>query len=332
VPRSRILLLGEGPTAASALDALLERFHVVGVVRTPPAIGADAVIARAEGHGVPVLPDASLPAVWDAIHDLAPQCVVVSSYDRVLPAGLLTASRFVNVHYAPLPAYRGRANVNWAIINGEAETAITVHVLDRRLDAGGVLFQAPIAIGPDDTVADLYARLNDLQRAHLADAVAAHLAGDNGTPQDGALASYGCTRLPEDGEIDWSASTREIYALVRALVPPYPGAFTYVRARRLVICRASPVDDSRRWAGRIPGRVAGRSDAEGWVDVLTGDGVLRLQDVEPEGLAVQPAAEAIHSVRTTLGLRVEDLLARIHALEAAAGLITTTHRGGAACA
>ena len=139
--------------------------------------------------------------------DSAPDCVVVSSYDRVLPGRVLARSPFMDVHYAPLPQYRGRANVNWAIINGERETAITVHVLAEGLDAGNILYQQRVPIGPDDTVGELYAKLNEVQRQVLAETVAAHLAGYQGEPQDEEAATYGCTRVPDDGEIDWAAPT-----------------------------------------------------------------------------------------------------------------------------
>ena len=219
------------------------------------------------------------------------------------PPRLLECCPFVNVHYAPLPEYRGRATVNWAIINRRPATAITVHVLVAELDAGPILFQRAVAIEPDDTVTDLYARLNELQRIHLGAAVERHLDGDPGTAQDEAAATYTCTRVPRDGEIDWNRPTADVYALVRALADPFPGAFTYLDARRLVIWRAARPESPRRWAGRVPGRVVGRSAAEGWVDVLTGDGVLRLHTVQRDGERPQPAADVITSVRATLGLR-----------------------------
>ena len=309
----RALLIGHGPTTESALDSLLGRFEVVGLVRSD----GDAVAAAAAARGVPVLRDTSIAAVEAAVSELRPDCVVVSSYDRILPAALLERCPFVNVHYAPLPEYRGRATVNWAIIDRRAETALTVHALVAELDAGPILFQQRVPIGPHATVGDLYRRLNELQRAHLAPAVDRHLDGDPGVPQDEAAATYGCTRVPADGEIDWRRPTDEVYALVRALGDPYPGAFTHLDGRRLVVWRAAPAVSPRRWAGRVPGRVVGRSAAEGWVDVLTADGVLRLEIVEPQGEARQPAAAAVRSVRATLGLRAANLLERLHALEAA---------------
>ena len=310
-----VLLLGLGPTARTALDALSARFRVAGIVRDPAsASGADQVVGQAHSLGVRVFADTGLAGVEYAIDETSPDCVVVSSYDRILPARVLARSRFVNVHYAPLPQYRGRANVNWAIINGERETAITVHVMAPGLDAGNVLHQQRVPIGPDETVGDLYERLNEVQRQVLGDVVARHLDGYEGAPQDESGATYGCTRVPDDGQIDWAAPTEQIYALVRALAPPYPGAHTYLEGRRLGVVRAAPLQEAPHYVGRVPGRVVGRSLRTGHVDVLTGDGILRLHELA-EGGVVGPAAGFVESTRQTLGLRTVDLLARIELLE-----------------
>jgi methionyl-tRNA formyltransferase len=310
-----VLLLGLGPTARTALDSLSTRFRVAGLVRDPgSASGADGVVDLAHSLEVRVFADTGLAGVDQAIDETSPDCVVVSSYDRILPARVLARSRFVNVHYAPLPQYRGRANVNWAIINGERETAITVHVMAPGLDAGNILFQQRVPIGPDDTVGDLYDRLNEVQRQVLGDVVARHLDGYEGAPQDESGATYGCTRVPDDGQIDWAAPTEQIYALVRALAPPYPGAHTYLEGRRLGVVRAAPLHEAPHYVGRVPGRIVGRSLRTGHVDVLTVDGVLRLHELAAGGV-VGPAAGFVESTRQTLGLRTVDLLARIELLE-----------------
>ena len=128
------------------------------------------------------------------------------------------------------------------------------------------------------------------------------------------------------GEINWSDSTREIYALVRALAPPYPGAYTYLNARRITILRASPLANAPRYVGRIPGRVVGRSRQSGHVDVLTGDGVLRIHEVMAGDSVARPASAFIASTRQTLGLRTADLLARIELLESRLNSLDTTGR------
>jgi methionyl-tRNA formyltransferase len=309
-----VLLIGMGATTLSALQSLLETCCVVGVVRHPSDPANDPALTLARRAGVRIFSDATLQGVDAAVRDRKPDCVVVSSYGRLLPAGTLARCPFVNVHYAPLPAYRGQANVNWALVNGETRTGLSIHVLELEADAGNVLWQESIEIAPTDTVADLYARLNDLQRQHLGATVVKFLGGDRGIPQDGEP-TYGCMRLPADGEIDWRQPTAAIDRLVRALVRPFPGAFTHASGERLTVWRAEPVNDPRRYAGRVPGRVAAVSRLHGHVDVLTGDGTLRLLDVQLADGEPCRAADVIPSVRTTLGLRAADLLDRIAALE-----------------
>src|SRR5688500_14699384 len=116
-PRARVLVVGQGPTAGSALASLLRRHDVVGLLRTeqPGAL----VTAAARAAGVPVHGQATIAGLRALVEQTTPSCVVVSSFDRVLPADLLETCPFINVHYSPLPRYRGRANVNWAVINGE---------------------------------------------------------------------------------------------------------------------------------------------------------------------------------------------------------------------
>ena len=312
-----VLLVGVGLTTATALQSLIGKVQVVGLMRKadPNAAVEDPVIAFARRHGIPVFGDTTLAGLRRAVDELRPDCVVISSFDRIVPADLLARVPFVNVHYAPLPQYRGRANVNWAIINGESHAGITIHLVDAGLDSGNVLYQSVVTILPDDTVADLYDHLNQLQLKHLGDTVARFLAGDTGTSQSSELATYGCTRLPMDGEIDWSAPTQKIDALIRALVRPFPGAFTFLNSRRLTIWRARPIETGGVYVGRIPGRVVNVSRKEGFVDVLTGDGVLRIFDVELDAGTRVPPAEVIKTVKATLGLSTADLLARVDALE-----------------
>jgi methionyl-tRNA formyltransferase len=315
----RVLLLGMGATALSALESLAGQFQVVGIVRdvNPGAAAEDGVARRAHELSVPIFSDITPEGVRQAIEKSRPHCTVVSSYDRILGAKILERGKFVNVHYAALPKYRGRANVNWAIINREPETAITIHVIAPGLDAGNILFQQSTGIGHDDTVADVYDVLNEIQRKVLGETVARYLDGFAGVPQNESESTYGCTRIPADGEIDWSAPTERIYALIRALSPPYPGAHSYLEMRRITIVGASPVQGAHRYVGRVPGRVVGRSKTDGYVDVLTGDGILRIhQVIAAENAEVVPAAAVITSTRQTVGLRASDLLTRIQELEA----------------
>lgn len=309
-----VLLIGIGTTALSALDSLISKCHVQGVVRD--ASTDDPVVNLAQQANIPVFPDTTQKAIKELILKLQPDCVVVSSYNQILPPSLIELSTFINVHYSPLPQYRGRANVNWAIINDEPCAAISIHKISPDLDEGNILFQQLIPIHLNDTVADLYNRLNQIQQQNLGETVVKAFNGYEGVKQNNAEATYACTRLPEDGEINWSASTRSIDCLIRSLVAPFPGAYTYFQGKKLLIWQAKPVNNPPVYVGRIPGRVIARAKTEGFVDVLTGDGVLRIYQVQLAGEETTAAANIIKSVKTSLGLQTSDLLNRIQILEA----------------
>lgn len=340
---STAILIGLGPTTLSALESLSETMDVVGVFRhvydgpaapdptgtwsvrhldswvperTPVDPPEDLVLRRAAELGIPLYAETSPAQIERVVADTEPDCVVVSSYNRILRPELLALSKFVNVHYAPLPRYRGRGM--WAVINAEPVTAITIHVLAAGLDSGSILFQRTVGVSGTDTVADIYERLNELQRQHLGRTVLRHLAGYDGTPQRQEAATYGCSTdcdCPEDGEIDWSAPTKRIDSLIRGLTFPFPGAHTYFNGQRLLVWRAEPAVDAPHYAGRIPGRVVAVSRTDGYVDVLTGDGTLRIREVQLDGDSRTAPTALIHSVSDTLGLRHADLLGRIAELE-----------------
>lgn len=324
-PRTKIgvLLLGDGPTSLTALRSLVVSCNVLGVLHTSDS----PVCAYATKHGISVSSLQDIDELRLIIENVQPNAVVISSFNRILPKDVLALSRFINVHYSPLPAYRGRANVNWAIINGEETAAISIHHVTPGLDDGNLLFQERVIIRENDTIQSLYDRLNAIQERELGPAVIKAVAGNPGVPQDHQQATYCCGRVADDGEIDWTRTSVAIGQLIRALGPPFPGAFTHVGGQRLVIVRAEPKKDAHRFVGRVPGRIIGRSGSEGWVDVLTGDGVLRVFEVMPDNATASiPAATVIRSTRATLGLSRLDLLRYITSLERRLAALETSDR------
>ena len=321
-PKRRIGLIAEGPTGRSALESLLADFQVAFVVRSGG--DEDAVVKLARSAGVEVLQCSRPSELLGILESYRPELTAISSFSRILPEDLVSQWDFINVHYSPLPEYRGRANVNWAIINGEAMAAITVHRIIAGLDAGPILVQQFVPIGPRATATDLYEALNDLQQTALPRAVWLRLGGDSGTPQDESRASYACTRLPEDGLISWSDSSVEIDRLVRALTKPFPGAYTYYGLRKLEVRRACPVSDPPHYVGRIPGRVIGFDRVEGWVDVLAGEGVLRVFEVALDGVSMA-AATIVRSVKSTLGIRVDELMQQLPLVSPLSGAPSSRH-------
>jgi methionyl-tRNA formyltransferase len=166
---------------------------------------------------------------------LAPDLVLSVFYRDLLPAPVLAAGRLaaLNLHPSLLPAYRGRAPINWVLVRGEPRTGVTLHHMIGRADAGDVVGQRAIEIAPRETALTLYRKVEEegvLLLAEMLPRVAAGTAPR--LPQDESRASVFGRRRPEDGRIDWSWPAARIDSLVRAVAPPWPGAFADVEGRR----------------------------------------------------------------------------------------------------
>jgi methionyl-tRNA formyltransferase len=173
----------------------------------------------------------NLPVLRDPPTMEIPETDLIFSfyYRRMLPPGILQRGKkgAFNMHGSLLPKYRGRAPVNWAVLHGETETGATLHEMTARPDAGGIVDQERVAIGPDDLAVDVFRKVTDAAEKVLRRSIRPLLEGKaNLRPQDLSQGSYFGGRRPEDGRIDWSKSAQEIHNLVRAVAPPYPGAFT----------------------------------------------------------------------------------------------------------
>jgi methionyl-tRNA formyltransferase len=150
-------------------------------------------------------------------------------YRRMLPPEILRKGRkgAFNMHGSLLPKYRGRAPVNWAILKGETETGATLHEMTAKPDAGRIVGQERVAIGPDETAVEVFRKVTAAAETLLRRSIKNFLAGKIELhPQDLSQGSYFGARKPADGRIDWSRSAQEIHNLVRAVAPPYPGAFS----------------------------------------------------------------------------------------------------------
>jgi methionyl-tRNA formyltransferase len=258
-------------------------------------IGGHFIEARQVGR-------ASLEGFW---HTTAIDLMFVVSWRYMIPDAVYRRPRLGTFifHDSLLPRYRGFAPTVWSIVNGEDHTGVTLFSISEQVDAGDIVDQKRIPIGPDDTIAHVLELVTQGYLELLEGNLAALLAGlARKTPQDERLASYTCKRVPEDGEIIWSWPTDRIYNLVRASGAPYSGAFTHVRGRRLRVWSASREMGGRSYIGRVHGRVVEVVPGVGVV-VLTGDGALVIRDVQEDDGPVVCAAEVVKGVSETLGAR-----------------------------
>jgi methionyl-tRNA formyltransferase len=235
------------------------------------------------------------------LRDLAPDVQVVVAYGQILPRSVIDIPRHgtVNVHGSLLPRYRGAAPVQWAIVSGERETGVTTMLIDEGLDTGPVLLSRSTPIGPEETAAELEARLAAIGAEVLIETLAGIAAGSlKPAPQDHARATLAPIIKKEDGRIDWSQPAEILARRVRGF-HPWPGTFTLWRGQPLKILRA------RAEAGHTlaPGELA--VDRDG---VVVGCGErtgLRLLEVQPESRRAMSGAAFAAGLRGAPGARFD---------------------------
>jgi methionyl-tRNA formyltransferase len=237
-----------------------------------------AQLARSRGLDVLLDPDAA--GLECRVREAAPDFIFSFYYRRMLPPALLSLAQrgAYNMHGSLLPRHRGRAPVNWAVLLGDTETGATLHEMVQKPDAGRIVDQMAVPIGADDLAIDVFRKVTDAAETVLRRSLPRLLAGTAELrAQDLARGSYHGARRPEDGRIDWSRSAAEIHNLVRAVAPPFPGAFSEDGGRKRMILRTRIEPERRARAGRLgPYR-----EGDAWF-ADCGDGkVLRLLQTDP---------------------------------------------------
>lgn len=322
----KVFFIGGTRRGVLTLQALIEQgVHVVGVLSlTQDAHELDRCEGQihdlAHAHGIPVreakyVRDGALGR-W-AVEEREAEAAIGVGVRILLPKAFYMAFPHGcwGIHDSLLPEYRGFAPLNWAILNDEARTGVTVFQISDQMDGGDILLQQEVSIGPADTAPQVYERICDATVSVAIEGVRQLAEGlARPVPQDYSAGSFTCARTPVDGQIDWTQPSRRVFNQIRALTFPYPGAFTHYRSQRLVVLAAEEIVNPPRFAGRIPGRVVKILDGLG-VDVLTGDGVLRVTQVSIDGRTSSRADEVIRSVKTSLGLTELDFQSRIAELE-----------------
>jgi methionyl-tRNA formyltransferase len=201
-----------------------------------------SVAATAADYGLTcVAPESAATAELEArVRSLEPDFLFSFYYRSLLPPALLASARrgALNMHGSLLPKYRGRAPVNWAILRGESETGATLHYMVDRADAGDIVDQLAVPILADDDAREVFVKVTVAAETILARSLPQLIAGTAPRrPQTILPGQYFGRRTPEDGRIDWSRPAREIHDLVRAVAPPFPGAFAEVGGERWEIHR-----------------------------------------------------------------------------------------------
>lgn len=281
--------MGTPDFAAVTLEALIAAGHEICGVLTQPdkprnrnKVTYSPVKECALAHGIPVYQpltakDAETQALVESLH---PELTVVVAYGQILPQKLLDVPKFgsVNVHASLLPKYRGAAPIQWAVLDGEAETGVSLMYMTRRLDAGDVIATVRTAIGAEETAPELWDRLAKLGGEllvatipHLQDGTASR------TPQDESVFTYAPMLTKAMSPVDWNRSAAAIHNQIRGL-QPWPCAVAEIDGRLCKLFRAEIGGETKA----VPGTIL-RADKQG-IEVACGDGrSLRILELQGEG-------------------------------------------------
>ena len=228
--------------------------------------------------------DVNHPLWVDRIRELQPDVIFSFYYRHMLSDEILSLAPLggFNLHGSLLPRYRGRAPVNWALVNGETETGATLHKMVKRPDAGDIVGQQKVTVADNDTALTLHKKVLEAAQAVLKEQLPKLKNGTASfTKQDESQASYFGRRTAADGEILWHKSAKEINNLVRAVTEPYPGAFSYLGQRKLIVWRSRVLDTQH---DKQPGTVLSTAP----LVIACGEGALEIVAGQNEsGLYVQ---------------------------------------------
>lgn len=281
--------MGTPDFAAVTLEALIAAGHEICGVLTQPdkprnrnKVTYSPVKECALAHGIPVYQpltakDAETQALVESLY---PELTVVVAYGQILPQKLLDVPKFgsVNVHASLLPKYRGAAPIQWAVLDGEAETGVSLMYMTRRLDAGDVIATVRTAIGAEETAPELWDRLAKLGGELLVAAIP-HLQDGTAsrTPQDESVFTYAPMLTKAMSPVDWNRSAAAIHNQIRGL-QPWPCAVAEIDGRLCKLFRAEIGGETKA----VPGTIL-RADKQG-IEVACGDGrSLRILELQGEG-------------------------------------------------
>jgi methionyl-tRNA formyltransferase len=312
----RIVFMGTPEFAVPCLEALLKTEDtVVGIVTQPDRpkgrgqqLAPSPVKVIAERQHLPLLQptkmkDASFMAELSA---WKPDLIAVAAFGRILPAAILSLPPrgCINVHGSLLPKYRGAGPIQWAIINGETETGITTMLMDEGMDTGAMLLQESVPIAPDDTAGTLSPRLAEVGGRLLVETLVQLKTGAlMPTPQDNSQATLAPLLKKEDGVIDWVMPAVRLANRIRGLTP-WPGAYTFFKADRWTIWRATAIDEP---AVLAPGQIAALTkDA---IHVATGRGMLAIRELQPANSRRMPAGQYLAGHPLQVGMQLTGLVA-----------------------
>ncbi len=269
----------------------------------------DSVAELAAGHAIPVFaPDDINHPLWvDRVREMGPEIIFSFYYRNLVGREILAmpAAGALNLHGSLLPKYRGRCPVNWALVNGESETGVTLHYMTPHPDDGDIVGRRKVVIADEDDAVSLHGKLTTAA-AGLLDELLPRIKAKNAprAPQNHKMATCFGGRRPADGEIDWNLDAVQVRNLVRAVTRPYPGAFTWLGNRKCLVWKAEIRDDNQ---GKAPGTVLSAAP----LVIACGRGAVEVAAGQDDGGVYMNGGQLAVELNLVSGMRFGPLLSRV---------------------
>ena len=312
----RAVFMGTPDFSVGTLEEMIRAGHQVAGVFTQPdkpkgrgkSLQMTPVKEAALAHGIPVYQPVKIrePENMEILKELAPEVIVVVAFGQIIPRAILELPKYgcINVHASLLPKYRGAAPIQWAVIDGEETSGVTIMQMDEGLDTGDMLLKGEIALDPQETGGSLFDRLSALGARLLVEALAQIEAGTiarEKQPQESPT-PYAAQITKAQGEIRWEDPAVKIERLIRGL-NPWPSAYTRLGGKTLKLWKAQALPQEES-SGKeaAPGTVVAR-DRES-ITVQTGQGLLKLLEVQLEGKKRMDTASFLRGYSLEEGTRL----------------------------
>ena len=283
----KVVFMGTPTFSVPILESLIEKTNVVMVVSQPDRekdrkgnLLPTPTKSLAEKYGIEVFQPIKIKEMYEPIINANPDIIITCAYGQIIPEVILEYPQYgcINVHGSLLPALRGGAPIHHAIINGDKKTGITIMYMDKKMDAGDIIFQKEIAINDDDNLDSLYEKMSYLGEEALLETLPSIIAGTNNRiPQDPTKVTFGLNITKEEEKIDFSKDDYVIHNLIRGL-SSIPGAYCVLDDKRLKVY-ASRLTNIK--SQKIPGTIE-KIDKTG-IYISTNNNLLCLIDIKLEG-------------------------------------------------
>ena len=293
------VVFGYGFMANSSLRSLKKnkKFKITGVILPDKKskIYSSTINSQSE---IPTLYSDKTQKVYNFIKKLNPDFVIISTFNKILDSKTLKLSNFINIHHGKLPKQKGRASINWAIINGRNQIYITIHKVIAKLDAGPIIYQKKIDIKKNENYKDIKNKINFFLENHLANTIIKYsekriMVKKNNSKKE----TWNSGRNPEDGMINFYEKRKKIINLIRGISDRNFGAYCFLKQKKITVLEAK-IASNKIYEGIIPGRIV-KIHKNGDVDCLCSDGEIRLKKIVYNNKLIKPS-KIINSTRFTL--------------------------------